>query len=133
MTRRGLSSQPRGEANCCVADKLKRPIISMASAKSSSERSRSLKGKYGLANCPFANTLLQGVCRSKVHRHAEQIGEAIFQPNTVQQREFATAVEFRHQIDVRLSGRVPRATEPNNASRVTPAAFSSVRAHGVLR
>ncbi len=57
---------------------VKRPIISIASAMSSSDLSRSLKGKHGLARCPLANAVFQGLGRGKIHGDAEQIAESDF-------------------------------------------------------
>src|SRR5205823_8692947 len=65
-----------------------------------SDSSASLKGKDGLAGCPFANAVFQRFRRGQVDRRAENIAQAVLQTNHVEERELPGCIELRHQIDV---------------------------------
>ncbi len=77
-------------------------IMPIAPAISRGDVSASLKGKHGLACCSFPNAVLQHPCRRKVYSCAEHISKPVFQPDPVQQGKFASGIEFRHEIDIRL-------------------------------
>jgi hypothetical protein len=72
---------------------------------SRSDLAASLKGKYGLARGPFANAILQRLCRGEVHRHVQDVSEAIFQRHHIQQGKLPGRIKLRHQIDIRF-GRI---------------------------
>src|ERR1700730_3126386 len=72
-------------------------MLSMASAMSRRALTASSKGKHGLALGAPANRFLESVGGGQINLHAEQVLQAVFQLDHVDEREPAPRLKLRDQ------------------------------------